>query len=201
MASRRTSAPAPTIEPKLPELPDPGPTEGGGEDLQPGLPGSEVPQCDPGTPGYIQGIAERPETEEEHNARLGEAAGTVVDVGYLMGTAPDPRPNWPAMPEEAPESPAPILLTLSHIDPGTTKAHFEVEGATAPVTYDFGDGLTHVPAGTDTAHTYAEAGPYTVSVVDANAAEASIDIEVPPVTPVATPELELVMKPVTDAGP
>jgi hypothetical protein len=70
------------------------------ETLKPGLRGSEVPQCDPGTPGYIQGIAERPETEEEHNARLGDAAGTAVDVGYLMGTASAPRPSWPAMPEE-----------------------------------------------------------------------------------------------------
>jgi hypothetical protein len=94
----------PVVEPE-PDLPEP--PEGGGEDLQPGLPGSEVPQCDPGTPGYMQGIAERPETEEEHNARLGTAAGTVVDVGYLMGTAPDPRPNWPAMPLEVPRTPEP----------------------------------------------------------------------------------------------
>ena len=190
MAMRRTApAPAPKAKIELTELPG-----GGGEDLQPGLPGSEVPQCDPGTPGYMQGIAERPETEEEHNARLGEAAGTVVDVGYLMGTAPDPRPNWPAMPVEPvePEPPADLVLTLSHIDPGTTKAHFELENATVPVTYDFGDGLTHVPADANTAHTYAAAGSYTVSVVDANAAEASIDIEIPAT---AAPELELVMKP------
>jgi hypothetical protein len=102
-------------EPELPEPPEPpAPPEGGGEDLQPGLPGSEVPQCDPGTPGYIQGIAERPETEEEHNARLGEAAGTVVDVGHLMGTAAGPRPNWPAMPVEVPEPPpAPVASSAA----------------------------------------------------------------------------------------
>ena len=65
---------------------------------QPGLPGSEVPQCEEGTPGHIQGIAKRPETEEEHNARLGQAAGTAVDIGHLLGTAPDPRANWPGPP-------------------------------------------------------------------------------------------------------
>jgi hypothetical protein len=77
--------------------------------------------------------------------------------------------------------PAGLVLTLESIEPGTTKAHFQLQNAMVPVTYDFGDGLTHVPADANTAHTYAAAGAYTVSVVDAAAATATLEIEVPPV--------------------
>jgi PKD domain len=48
------------------------------------------------------------------------------------------------------------------------KAHFKASGGEPPLTYDFGDGTTHTPSdGYNTAHTYAEAGAFTVTVTDA----------------------------------
>ena len=108
----------------------------------------------------------------------------VAAMNYEQGIEAVSDPKTFTYTEPEPE-PAELVLTLESIEPGTTKAHFKLENATVPVTYDFGDGLTHVPADADTAHTYAAAGTYTVSVVDAAAAEATLEIEVPEPAPLA----------------
>jgi hypothetical protein len=188
MARAAKPAPAPiepVVEPTtLPEKLDPIPPEPEPE-IEPD-PVPPEPEPDTGgslTPGEITGIPVEPETPAEHEARLGEAAGTFSDVGYTLGTL-EPRPSWPAMPAEPvePAPPADLVLTLSHIDPGTTKAHFELENAIGPVTYSFGDGTSHTPVGYDTAHTYAAAGSYTVGVLEGEpdtGRRAVIDIEIP----------------------
>jgi hypothetical protein len=43
------------------------------------------------------GIPTEPPTQEEHEERLGEAAGTFVDAGHILGTVA-PRLGWPAAP-------------------------------------------------------------------------------------------------------
>ena len=47
-------------------------------------------------PGYYMGIADlQPETQTARDTRLGAAAGTTEDIGYMLGTVA-PRANWPA---------------------------------------------------------------------------------------------------------
>lgn len=53
------------------------------------------------TPGDIMGIPLEPETPEEHAERLGEAAGTFVDAGHILGTL-EPRLGWPGLIQAAP---------------------------------------------------------------------------------------------------
>jgi hypothetical protein len=66
-------------------------------------------------PGDIMGIPLEPPTPEEHEERLGEAAGTFVDAGHILGTVA-PRVGWPAMPEEAPEPPpAPAVSPVTPV--------------------------------------------------------------------------------------
>ena len=50
-------------------------------------------------PGDIMGIPPEPPTPEEHAERLGDAAGTFVDAGHILGTVA-PRVGWPAAPVE-----------------------------------------------------------------------------------------------------
>lgn len=55
------------------------------------------PVSAPMTPGWLMGIGSRPQTPAEHAARIGAAAGTFADAGFIMGSLA-PRPNWPAAP-------------------------------------------------------------------------------------------------------
>jgi hypothetical protein len=96
----------------LPEKLDPIPPEPEPE-IEPD-PVPPEPEPDTGgslTPGELTGIPVEPETPAEHEARLGEAAGTFSDVGYTLGTL-EPRVGWPALPpEKEPKDPEPEAIT------------------------------------------------------------------------------------------
>lgn len=61
-----------------------------------------------------------------------------------------------------------VVMTAT-VDPANPlKWHFKSYGGVEPITYDFGDGLTHTPSdGRNTAHTYAEPGDYHITAEDA----------------------------------
>jgi hypothetical protein len=73
----------------------------------------------------------------------------------------------------------PLVVTAT-VDPGNPlRWHFKTEGGEAPVTFDFGDGTTHIPSdGRNTAHTYAAPGGYHVEVDDIGEGHAEVDIAV-----------------------
>lgn len=81
-----------------------------------------------------------------------------------------------------PEGVAPVV-TFTQEDPNPLRVNFKTRGGQAPMTYDFGNGKTHVPAdGRDTAHTYEAAGTYQVEVTDAagQIARTTVTLVAPP---------------------
>lgn len=89
MTTKRSSITKPAPEPEAPALGDP---EAPPELFVIG------PASAPMTPGWLMGIGSRPETAEEHAARLGAAAGKFNDAGFLLGNL-EPRSGWPGPPE------------------------------------------------------------------------------------------------------
>ena len=116
-----------------------------------------------GFPGYYVGIDNQDaETKAEHDTRLGAAAGTTSDIGYMLGTVA-PRAGWPG-PVVVPP-PVVVAKTIGTIT---------ITGSATP-TNSVAGSYTASASGTATSKTYAWTSTDTAAVFSAvNAATTDV---------------------------